>query len=87
MGPTVFLGLAGLATDVQTIYERLTFRKNMYELREGREVTPATLMSMLSTLLYEHRFGPYFIEPIICGLHPKTNESYVGTMDLIGNIT
>lgn len=30
------------------------------------------------------RFGPYFIEPIIAGLDPKTFEPYVCNMDLIG---
>ena len=30
------------------------------------------------------RFGPYFVEPIICGLHPKTNEPYIASCDLIG---
>lgn len=84
MGPHVFLGLAGLATDVQTVYERLRFRKNLYELKEDREMPPKIFASMLSSLLYEHRFGPYFIEPVIAGLHPKTLEPFVCTMDLIG---
>lgn len=30
------------------------------------------------------RFGPYFVEPIVAGLDPKTNEPYIATMDLIG---
>lgn len=30
------------------------------------------------------RFGYYFIEPVIAGLDPSTNEPYIATMDLIG---
>ncbi len=30
------------------------------------------------------RFGPYFIEPIIAGLDPKTNVPFVASCDLIG---
>ena len=30
------------------------------------------------------RFGPYFVEPVVAGLDPKTNEPYVASMDLIG---
>ena len=30
------------------------------------------------------RFGPYFIEPVIAGLDPKTNQPYVASLDLIG---
>ena len=29
-------------------------------------------------------FGPYFVEPIIAGLDPKTNEPFLSVMDLIG---
>ena len=34
--------------------------------------------------LYFTRFGPYFIEPVIAGLDPKTNEPFVASCDLIG---
>lgn len=30
------------------------------------------------------RFGPYFVEPVIVGLHEKTNKPYITSMDLIG---
>ena len=35
-------------------------------------------------LIFFYRFGPYFIEPVIAGLNPKTFEPYVASMDLIG---
>jgi len=84
MGPHLYVGLAGLATDVQTVSERLKFRINLYELRENRRIKPETLTSLISNLLYERRFGPYFVEPIIAGLHPVTFEPYVANLDLIG---
>ena len=31
-----------------------------------------------------YRFGPYFVEPIVAGLDPKTSQPYISTMDLIG---
>ena len=84
MGDRLYIGLPGLATDVQTVSQRLQFRKNMYELRENRKIKPKTFMSMVSNLLYERRFGPYFVEPVIAGLDPKTFEPYIASMDLIG---
>lgn len=30
------------------------------------------------------RFGPYFVEPVVAGLDPKTNEPFVASLDLIG---
>lgn len=44
---------------------------------------PKTFSAMLSNLLYEKRFGPYFIEPVIAGLDPYTREPYVCNMDLV----
>jgi 20S proteasome subunit beta 3 len=84
MGPTLYIGLAGLATDVQTVSERLKFRVNLYELRENRRIKPKTLMHVVSNLLYERRFGPYFVEPVIAGLDHVTGEPFVASLDLIG---
>ena len=64
----LFIGLAGLATDQQTFYEKLKFRMAMYSLREERDIKPASFGKLVSSLLYEKRFGPYFIEPVIAGL-------------------
>lgn len=84
LGPKVYVGLAGLATDVLTVSNLLAFRKELYELKEEREMSPQVLAHMLSALLYEKRFGPYFCEPIVAGLDDKTNQPYLGCMDLIG---
>ncbi|XP_075146484.1 proteasome subunit beta type-3 [Haematobia irritans] len=82
--PRMFVGLVGLQTDILTVRDRLMFRKNLYETRENREMQPARFSAMLSSFLYEHRFGPYFIEPVIAGLDPKTMEPFICNMDLIG---
>jgi len=84
IGPHLYIGLAGLATDVQTVSDRLKFRVNMYELRENRLIKPKTFTAMFCNLLYERRFGPYFIEPVVAGLNTDTWEPYISCMDLIG---
>ena len=59
----------------------------MYELSEERTMSPKVLAAMLSSTLYEHRFGPYFIEPVLAGLdESKNNEPFICSMDLIGCI-
>lgn len=85
-GPTVFVGLAGLATDIKTVHQRLRFRVNMYELRENRHIRPKTLTSLISSFLYEKRFGPYFLEPVIAGIDEKTGQPFIASTDLIGCI-
>ncbi|KAF8078974.1 20S proteasome subunit beta 3 [Lyophyllum atratum] len=64
----IYLGLPGLATDVTTLRERFRFRVNMYTIKEEREIEPETFAHLVSSTLYEHRFGPYFIEPVMAGL-------------------
>jgi len=87
MTPHLFVGLPGFASDTQTVKQKLDFRKNMYELKEGRQMKPKTFANMLSNMLYERRFGPFFVEPIVAGLDPVTYEPFVCNMDLIGTIT
>lgn len=97
MGPRLYVGLPGLATDVQTMYvavflclkltwlraQKLKFRLNLYKMREERDIAPKTLTNLISSLLYEKRFGPYYVEPMIAGLD-NDGKPYVATTDLIG---
>ncbi len=83
MNDKLMVGLAGLASDVQTLDQLLRFRMNLYELREEREMTPKVFTNLLSTMLYEKRFGPYFCEPVIAGLDEQ-GKPFLSTMDLIG---
>lgn len=55
----------------------------MYQLKEDREMTPKIFSNMVASMLYEKRFGPYFIEPLIAGLMPD-DTPFISGMDLIG---
>ena len=79
-----FLGLAGLATDNQTLVEKLRFRVNLYKLREERDIRPSVFANLVSSVLYEKRFGPYFVEPVIVGLDGPENKPFICATDLIG---
>ncbi|KAH9305398.1 hypothetical protein KI387_009802, partial [Taxus chinensis] len=79
----LYLGLSGLATDAQTLYQRLVFRHKLYRLREERNMQPETFANLVSALLYEKRFGPYSCQPVIAGLGDD-NKPFICTMDSIG---
>lgn len=79
----LFLGLSGLATDAQTLYQRLVFRHKLYQLREERDMKPETFANLVSSILYEKRFGPYFCQPVIAGLGDE-DKPFICTMDSIG---
>ncbi|KAL2898044.1 Proteasome subunit beta type-3-B [Bienertia sinuspersici] len=79
----LFIGLSGLGTDAQTLYQRLVFRHKLYQLREERDMKPETFANLVSAILYEKRFGPYFCQPVIAGLGDD-NKPFICTMDSIG---
>jgi 20S proteasome subunit beta 3 len=83
MGDRLYVGLPGLATDVLTVSAQMKARTALYKLREEREMRPETFMNMTSSLLYERRFGPYFIEPLIAGLEDD-GTPFIASTDLIG---
>ncbi|KAF8502477.1 20S proteasome subunit beta 3 [Gautieria morchelliformis] len=82
----IYIGLSGLATDVSTLRERFRFRVNMYTIKEEREIEPATFAHLVSSTLYEKRFGPFFIEPVIAGISSPSRGSkpFIAAADLIG---
>jgi len=79
-----FIGLTGLVTDALTLSQKIKFRTNLYKLREDREIKPSVLSNLISSLLYEKRFGPFYVEPVICGLQGPENKPFISSMDLIG---
>jgi 20S proteasome subunit beta 3 len=81
----LYVGLSGLATDQATLAQRFKFRHNMYELREARKMRPETFASLVSAMLYEKRFGPYYAEPVVAGLDATNGyKPFITGMDLIG---
>jgi len=44
---------------------------------------PETFANVVSNILYEKRFGPYYAEPVVAGLDADGNP-YITGMDLIG---
>ncbi|KAF8140518.1 20S proteasome subunit beta 3 [Boletus edulis] len=89
MTDRLYVGLPGLGTDVTTLYERFRYRVNMYTIKEEREINPETFAHMVSSTLYQHRFGPYFIEPVVAGLSKSPTgalKPFIAAMDLIGCI-
>eukprot|EP00467_Chlorarachnion_reptans_P010281 CAMPEP_0114534964 /NCGR_PEP_ID=MMETSP0109-20121206/28140_1 /TAXON_ID=29199 /ORGANISM="Chlorarachnion reptans, Strain CCCM449" /LENGTH=247 /DNA_ID=CAMNT_0001718451 /DNA_START=90 /DNA_END=833 /DNA_ORIENTATION=+ len=83
MGDKLFIGLSGLITDVQTLKQKFDFRLKMYALQENRPIRPKVFSNLVSNILYEKRFGPYFAEPVIAGLDEKEGP-FISVMDLIG---
>ncbi|KAF2669697.1 proteasome subunit beta type-3 [Microthyrium microscopicum] len=83
---SVYLGLTGLATDVATVSDLFRFKVNMYRLREERNISPDTFANLVSTSLYERRFGPYFVSPVVAGINQTSGKPFICGFDSIGCI-
>ena len=79
----LYVGLTGLAADVLSLEQSFRMRSNLYKLNEHRELTPEAFSALISTMLYEKRFSPWFCEPIVAGLK-EDNTPFLSGMDLIG---
>lgn len=84
--PSTFLGLTGLATDVNTVSDLFRYKVNMYRLREERNIAPQTFANLVSSSLYERRFGPFFVSPVVAGINETTNQPFICGFDSIGCI-
>ena len=60
----------------------MNYKLALYRLREGRDMHPRTFASLVGTTLYEHRFAPFFVTPIVIGLHEK--QTVIVSYDSIG---
>eukprot|EP00928_Gymnodinium_smaydae_P069786 TRINITY_DN534_c0_g1_i2.p1 TRINITY_DN534_c0_g1~~TRINITY_DN534_c0_g1_i2.p1 ORF type:complete len:234 (+),score=54.76 TRINITY_DN534_c0_g1_i2:87-704(+) len=78
-----YVGLAGLATDVQTLSQLLEFRMKLYSLREERKMQPKVIGNTIASMLYEKRFGPWLTEPVVAGLD-KDKKPFLCAFDFIG---
>lgn len=66
--------------------EIFRYKVNMYRLREERSIEPQTLANLVSSTLYERRFGPYFVSPVIAGINQRTGDPFICGFDSIGCI-
>jgi len=58
----------------------------LYRIKENIDLTPQLFINLVSTTLYEHRFGPFFVSPVVIGLDVKDNfKPYIANYDSIGN--
>lgn len=83
MHDRLFVGITGFASDVQSLKDELDFSLNLYNLSEERQIQPQAFSSLISSMLYKRRFGPWFVEPIVAGLK-EDSTPFISGMDIIG---
>ena len=77
------VGFTGLRTDQISFAKHLQYNLNLYKLREERDISGKALAALIGNMLYEKRFGPWFVEPVI-GSIDDNGKVYLASTDLIG---
>ena len=84
----ILMGLSGLSTDIQTFSLEMRRKVELYRIKENVDLTPQLFINLVSSTLYEHRFSPFYLNPIVVGLDVTDNyKPYVACYDSIGCIT
>lgn len=55
----------------------------MYAMKEDRTISPETFTHLVSSTLYEKRFGNFFVEPVVAGLKDD-GTPWIASTDVIG---
>ena len=81
----ILMGLSGLHSDCQAFALIMKKKVELYRIKEEIELTPKLFSSLVSTTLYEKRFGPYFVSPVVVGLDVTDDyKPFVCGFDSIG---
>jgi 20S proteasome subunit beta 3 len=59
------------------VSELFRYKHNMYRLREERDISPQTFANLVSSSLYERRFGPWFVSPVVAGINGTTGKPFI----------
>ena len=86
MQKNIILAIGGLATDVQTFHKKIKYRLKMYQLREKRLMKVETFGHLVGSTLFESRFSPFLVNPIVVGLKDDLTP-YAASYDLLGSMS
>lgn len=90
MSNNVLVASIGLQTDVQSLQQELavlldrTKSRGLLGIAKSHELSPKTVASIASYILYRRKQTPYYVEPLVAGLDVKTGKPYLCSMDMIG---
>lgn len=57
----------------------------LYRIKENIDFSPQLFINLVSSTLYEHRWAPFFVSPVVVGLDVNdNNKSYIASYDSIG---
>ncbi|KAI9373333.1 nucleophile aminohydrolase [Aspergillus egyptiacus] len=77
-GAHILLSVVGFAADGQALKERLDAVVKMYKYQHGKPMSVRACAQRLSTILYQKRFFPYYVQAILAGLDEEGKGALYG---------
>ncbi|XP_017869496.1 PREDICTED: proteasome subunit beta type-1-like [Drosophila arizonae] len=71
MTPTAVFASSGAWCDVIALKSQLEMRIQLYELEHKKTISTESLAHLISMMMYDHRFSPYYTCTILAGLDSK----------------
>ena len=73
-----------MTTDIVTLHKLLKHKIKEYKTEFGREPNSPSIAKLLSNILYQRRFMPYYTFNLLCGFDDK-GEGVIYGYDAIGS--
>ncbi len=77
--------IAGGVGDAEYLVKILRVQNELYKMNENKPFSPTSATSLISLILQENKFTPYYVQLIIAGLNGDVPELY--NIDLAGGHT
>ena len=84
LNESTYILSAGAYADVINLWRILDQRIELFELNHNEKMSSSAIASMLSRLLYERRFFPYYTFNIVVGFNEQ-GEALLWNYDAVGN--
>ncbi len=82
---TLAMTIAGGVGDAEYLVKLLKVQNEMYQMDEGKPLSPTSATSLVSLILQENKMMPYLVQLILAGLNKGVPELY--NIDALGGYT
>jgi len=78
----VGMTIAGGVGDAQSLVRTITVEAKLYKMRQGKPMTVGAIATLLSNILNNNRYYPYFVQLMIGGFDKNASSLY--SLDAVG---
>ncbi|MBU0591414.1 archaeal proteasome endopeptidase complex subunit beta [Candidatus Micrarchaeota archaeon] len=80
----IAMTIAGSVGDAQTLVRWMTSELKLYELKHGKRASVSAAATLLSNILSQYKFFPFFVQLLIGGMDERAR---LFSVDMLGGIT